>query len=110
MTDEIRVEMGSHQRLTIDKLFGPTAFADLRVSCDMNTCEWVIERTGPARVGWVEVARVPGQLATDYVERALCPVCQDDPPIRARGGSACPHCGHTQESRIAVDEAQDPIG
>ncbi len=36
-----------------------------------------------------------------------CPVCQDDPPIRARGGVACPHCGHTQESKIAAEEAED---
>lgn len=69
MPEEIRVEMGSHQRLTIDKLFGPTAYADLRISCDSDACEWVIERTGPGRIGWVEVARIPGQLESDYQER-----------------------------------------
>ena len=63
---EIRVEMGTHQRLTIDKLFGPTVYADLRISCDSNACEWVIERE--SRGVWSEVARIPGQLESDFAE------------------------------------------
>lgn len=42
-------------------------------------------------------------------DKKWCDLCQNDPPIRARGGSPCPRCGHTQESRIAADEAMDEL-
>lgn len=57
---EVKVEMGSHQAVVIDKLFGPAVARDLRVWYDDG--EWVVERDSSGEDNhyqprWVEVAR-----------------------------------------------------
>jgi hypothetical protein len=64
----VTVEVGVNQPVTIDKLFGPLIFADVRVTADFKTCEWVIERQRIDSQRWVEVARIPGQLDEEYDE------------------------------------------
>lgn len=62
--EEIYVEIGSHHRVRIEKLFGSAAFADIRIACDVATCEWVIERQSIVgrKEKWTEVARFSGDF------------------------------------------------
>jgi hypothetical protein len=64
----VSVWVGCDTAVTIDKMFGPLVFWPVRVRADRASCEWVIEREfGP--VGeWREVARIPGQLETDFTD------------------------------------------
>lgn len=57
--------------VTVDKMFGPLIFMPLRVTASTSTCEWIVERQGGPDDEWTEVARVPGQLDSDF---------PDDPP------------------------------
>ena len=65
--DEIVLEIGSHNRVTIDKLHGPAIFARLRISCDGQAGCWVVEREGQPGE-WVDAARIPAQLDSDFCE------------------------------------------
>lgn len=56
----------SYQRIEIDKLIGPTAFAGLRIQADAKTCEWIIERQNISTSEWSEFCRIPGQTDADY--------------------------------------------
>jgi hypothetical protein len=42
--EKILVEIGSNECVYIEKLFGPMAAEHIRVHCDTETCEWVVER------------------------------------------------------------------
>jgi hypothetical protein len=65
------IEIGPDEVLTIDKMYGPLVFWDIRVRAESATCEWVVERLyGPGTDDWREVARIPGQLKSDFVEEA----------------------------------------
>lgn len=64
----VEVQIASHNdpEVIIDKLYGPLVFAPIRVRLDVGSCEWIIERSdGPT---WREVARVPGQLDSDFTD------------------------------------------
>jgi len=63
--EEVKVEIGSHQRVVIDKLFGPTIFAELRITPD---CErgWVIERKRIDSGEWIEQCVVEAQLDDEF--------------------------------------------
>jgi len=37
------VEMGC-ETVTIEKLYGPLIFCDVRVTADFKTCKWIVER------------------------------------------------------------------
>lgn len=63
------VQIGYDGRVEIDKMYGPTIFWSVRVSCDLATCEWVIERCFGPEGEWREVHRVPGQLDSDFTDR-----------------------------------------
>lgn len=52
--------------VTIDKMFGPLIYFPIRVTADNENCEWIIERLFGNDVGWREVARIPGQLDSDF--------------------------------------------
>lgn len=66
--NDLEIQIGSDGVVEIDKLYGPLVFWSLRVSCDTETCEWVIERKmGPAGE-WREWTRIPGQLDSDFTE------------------------------------------
>lgn len=41
--ETLLVEIGSHQAVRIDKLFGPLVAHDLRIWLDVGECEWVVE-------------------------------------------------------------------
>jgi hypothetical protein len=64
----IRVEIGSNHIIIIDKLYGPRVMAELRITQDYNTNEWIIERQveTPTEDGdvftWVEAARITGDI------------------------------------------------
>ncbi len=69
MSEEKLVEIGL-EAVVIDKLFGPTCFAKLRIRPDMERGGWVVERqTGSRFVEWVVI---PAQLAPDFDSCALC--------------------------------------
>lgn len=65
---DVTVQVGGDARVRVDKLYGPLVFWDIRVSLDMAACEWVIERLHGPGGEWREAARIPGQLAEDFVE------------------------------------------
>lgn len=66
--ETFELEIGSHQRVIIDKLYGPMVFAELRITPDTATCQWVIERKRIDSCEWVEVARIEGQFAHEFDE------------------------------------------
>jgi hypothetical protein len=67
----VTVQIGIDGCVEVDKLYGPLIFASVRVRPDFESCEWVIEREhGTVPGDWREVARVPGQLESDFAERA----------------------------------------
>ena len=67
--DPIVIRIGSDEPVTLAKEYGPLIFADLRITADFASCEWVIERQRIDSLRWVEVARIPGQLDEEYDEQ-----------------------------------------
>ncbi len=65
----VSIEIGSEQPVTIEKLFGPTIFSDLRITADAKTCEWVIERQWIKSSEWLEWVRIPGQISQEVTEQ-----------------------------------------
>jgi hypothetical protein len=63
--DDIKVEVG-YQSVTIQKMFGPQIFADLRITADPKNNMWVIEREIIKTGEWVEWARIPGQVSFEF--------------------------------------------
>lgn len=62
----IKVAPGDH--VEIDNKHGSLVMVPVRVVMDAKTVEWVLERFYPMEKTWSEVARVPGQLSTDFHE------------------------------------------
>lgn len=60
-----KVEIGSFDVLTIDKLFGPTIFADLRITADPER-GWVIEREWIEKGQFVEWCTIPNQIEQEF--------------------------------------------
>ncbi len=59
--------------VVLQKMFGPTIFADVRIRVEIKTCEWVVERehtrqkeSGEDECYWKEWIRIPGQLPDDF--------------------------------------------
>jgi hypothetical protein len=65
---EVEIQIGADGVVEIDKMYGPMVFWSLRVSCDLATCEWVIERLMGPLGEWREWTRIPGQLEADFLE------------------------------------------
>lgn len=63
---ELVLTTGTHQRITIDCLYGPTIFANLRITPLTPGCVWLIEREAIDTGQWAEVARIPGQYASEF--------------------------------------------
>ena len=59
--EDINVHVGIMNRVRIEKLFGPMAMLDIRISIDYETVAWIIERQDTAGV-WTEVARIDGNF------------------------------------------------
>ena len=84
------IEMGSGDSITLDKLYGPTIFARLRITATPSR-GWVIERETADRHNdepdltsiWVEWCTIPCQLDMDFekeIQDAKDPGRQNGPP------------------------------
>ena len=64
---ETKLEVGGCERITLEKLFGPCIFADLRITVDPSR-GWVIERQriGLGPIEWVEQCVIPAQLDEEF--------------------------------------------
>lgn len=60
------VNVGCGQSVTVDKLYGPLIFCDVRVTALFATCEWLVERQHIETGQWTEVARIPGQIEGEF--------------------------------------------
>jgi hypothetical protein len=73
------LEIGPTDRVILKKIFGPTVFMDIRITQDLVTCEWVIERStilpcpNPEYAEestdwqvWVEWCRFPAQYDWEF--------------------------------------------
>ncbi len=56
--------MSADQIITLEKMFGPLIFTDIRCRADYARGDWVIERLCGQE--WKEWATIPGQLDTDF--------------------------------------------
>jgi len=61
-----KIEIGSGDRVTIEKLFGPTVFADLRITADYERGCWVIERQWIGE--FIEWCTIPNQIEQEFKE------------------------------------------
>ncbi len=61
------LEIGSNETITIDKMFGPTIFADLRITADTQR-GWVIERQWIESGEWVEWCVIPAQIEQEFTD------------------------------------------
>lgn len=59
------IEVGSGDILIIEKMFGPTIMADLRITADVKE-GWIIERLCTKTNEWVKWVTIPGQLEQDF--------------------------------------------
>lgn len=74
--EDIKLEIGSHQTVTITKLYGPSSGDDIRIT--FRDYRWVIERkvlidADDARAPmciWVEMASLPGNISDEVTEIA----------------------------------------
>jgi hypothetical protein len=64
--NDVDVQIGADGKVTVDKLYGPMVFWPIRVSLDLDACEWVIEREYGPQGEWREATRIPGQLEEDF--------------------------------------------
>jgi|tagenome__1003787_1003787.scaffolds.fasta_scaffold19760797_2 hypothetical protein len=65
---DVEIQIGASDKVEIDKVYGPMVFWNLRVSCDLESGEWIIERQMGPLGEWREWTRIPGQLETDFIE------------------------------------------
>lgn len=75
---EIVVEIGSNDSVTMCKGFGSMAFMNLRITPDVSSCSWIIERStvlpcadpeekeSDSWVSWVEWCRIPAQFDWEF--------------------------------------------
>lgn len=61
------IEIGTFDRVRIDKMFGPTIFADLRITASMER-GWVIERMWIKNGKWIEWCVIPAQIDEEFGE------------------------------------------
>jgi hypothetical protein len=69
---EVTLSIGAYDIVEIEKLYGPLVFMPLRVTMDVEECQWVIYR-GYSGDDWREVARLPGQLEGDFIHQSVIP-------------------------------------
>lgn len=61
------VEMGVIKQVVLNKMFGPTIFADLRITIDLER-GWVVERRFGNDGKWVEWCIIPAQIENEFNE------------------------------------------
>lgn len=67
--NDIKLEIGSHHTVIIDKLYGPLAACQLKIIIDSSTRDWVILREVIPLNGestWEEMARFGVQDSIEY--------------------------------------------
>lgn len=62
------VHLGSDETVVLNKLFGPSVFANLRITADTKTMEWVIEREWINTGEYIPWMRIPGALSGEFGE------------------------------------------
>lgn len=63
-SNEVRVGVGNP--VIVNKEYGPLVFAQVRITAEYETCEWVVERQWVSNGEWIEVARFPGQIDEEF--------------------------------------------
>jgi hypothetical protein len=63
--NEITVEVG-YESVIIDKIFGPQIFANLRITANPESNNWIIERQKINDGEWIEWVKIPGQLPLEF--------------------------------------------
>jgi hypothetical protein len=66
--ETIHVDICGDQPVEIDKLFGPLIFANLRVTADVKSNEWIIERQHIGTGEWSYITAIPGQIPGEFAE------------------------------------------
>ena len=66
--ETVTVQIGSHNRLVVEKAFGPTVFADLRLTLDYKRGCWVVERKRCDTGDWRHWTEIPAQLEDEFEE------------------------------------------
>lgn len=61
-----RIEVGANDSIIIDKLFGPTVFADLRITANIERRCWVIERMWIKTGEYIEWCTIPNQIEQEF--------------------------------------------
>lgn len=68
MEKEIKkVEIGSQHVVIIDKMFGPTVFANLKITADLER-GWVIERMWIETGEYIEWCVIPAQIDQEFTD------------------------------------------
>ena len=64
----IQINVGINASLIISKLFGPTIFADIRITSVMKGREacWLIEREDIDTQEFKEIIKIPAQIDSDF--------------------------------------------
>lgn len=65
--EKATLEIGSNESVTIDKMFGPTIFADIRITADTER-GWVIERQWIETGDWIEWCVIPAQIEQEFTD------------------------------------------
>lgn len=66
--DRKEIHISADDPIEVTKMFGPLIFWSIRVTADLESCEWVIERNFGPEGEWREVHRIPGQLDSDFTD------------------------------------------
>lgn len=81
-SDDCEILLGG-QTITLNKMFGPRIFADLRITPSLEREGWIIERAiGGDFVEWVVI---PNQIEMDFD----CEECNDRPAIKDEKCRGC---------------------
>lgn len=72
--------------VVLAKMYGPLIFADIRIRADSETCEWIIERENIKTMKWVEVIRIPGQIAAEFEDDDKPDAPAEPPNVKLRHG------------------------
>jgi hypothetical protein len=66
--DRREIHIMGDDPVVIDKMFGPLIFFPIRVTADIDSGEWVVERQSGKDNEWHEEARIAGQRKEDFAE------------------------------------------
>jgi len=73
---ETDIMMSCGNTVTLQKMFGPTIFADLRITPDLDRGGWIVERFGLE--DYEEYALIPAQIDGDF----YCEECNEKQEVK----------------------------